>query len=146
MVITYQANRFRISDVMNNLDAGQCFTDAEAVTSKDMLVTLCMQFCKAGAELKLITVDIQRTIRLFLTLYRIRRQALGVDAQEVAHPCFFQSKISCHTVKTHHMYDILLDWSEYPLQHIIEMNTDIGRYTTALVVITLPRSIIPLAT
>ena len=43
------------------------------------------------------------------------------------------------------MHDILLNGTEDPLQHVIEMHADIGGDAAALMYVALPRSVIPLA-
>ena len=44
------------------------------------------------------------------------------------------------------MDDVLLDRAEDPLEHVVEMHADVGGYASALVDVTLPRSVVPLAT
>ena len=79
MVVTYQSDRFAVTDLCHGLDARTSFADTEAFTGKDLLVTLCMQLGETGTKLKLFAVDTQRAVSAFLTLHRIRRQTLRVD-------------------------------------------------------------------
>ena len=104
-----------------------------------------MQFCKSCAKLKLFAINIERTVRFLFALYGIRRQAFGVDTQEVTYPSFFEFQESGNAVKAHDMDDILLDRTEDPLEHIIEVHSDVSSHPTRFVDIAFPRRIVPLA-
>ena len=83
MVVTLQANGGCIADVADDFDAGTCLADTEAFACKDLLVALGMQFREALTELKLITINVQSAISALLSLYGIRRQTFGIDAEEI---------------------------------------------------------------
>ena len=97
-----------------------------------------MQLRKSCAELKLLAVNIQRTICPLLALNSVRRQTVCINTKEIAHACALELKITRYTVKTHHMDDILLHRTEDPLQHIVEMHADVGSYTAGLMHIAFP--------
>ena len=145
MVIPHQADRRRIPDIMDNLDAGQGLADAEPLSREDLLVALGVELRKTGAELELVPVDVQGTVGLLLSLDRVRREAVGIDAQEVADPGFLQAQIAGHPVEAHHMDNVLLHGAEDPLEHVIEMHADIGGDAARLMVVPLPGGIIPLS-
>ena len=104
-----------------------------------------MQLRKALTELKLLTINRQRAIRTLFALYRILRQTIRIDTQKITHTGLLQLQITCYTVKTHHMNNILLNRTKYPLKHIIEMHANIRRNSATLVHIAFPGRIIPLA-
>ena len=97
-----------------------------------------MQLCKALAKLKLLTINRQSAIGLLLALYRISWQTICIDAKEITNSRMLQLQIAGYTVKRHHMYDILLHRTKDPLQHIIEVHTNIRSYTARFVHITFP--------
>ena len=132
-----------MTDLCHGLNTWTCFADTETVPCQNLLVTLGVQLCKSGAELKLLTVDTQRTEGAFLTLHRISRKTLCVDTQKITHTRFLQLQESCHTVKTHYMHNVFLHRTKYPLQHIVEMHTDIRCDTAGLMYIALPGRVIP---
>ena len=145
MVVPHQADGLRIPDVVDDLDAGQGLADAESLAREDLLVALGVELREAGAELELVPVDIQGPIGLLLTLDGIRREALGIDAQEVTDPGFLQAKIARDAVEAHHMDDVLLHGAEDPLQHVVEVYADVGGDAARLMVVPLPGGIIPFA-
>ena len=144
MVIPHQADGRGVTDLADNLDARARFADAETVARQNLPIALRMELSEALGELELATVDGQGPIGALLPFHRIRRQAVGVDAQEIADTCPLEAQEARHPVETHHMDDILLHRAENPLEHVVEMHTDIGGNTAALVDIPLPGSVIPL--
>ena len=104
-----------------------------------------MQLCKSCAELKLLAVDRQGTESAFFALHRIRRQTLRIYTKEITHARTFEFEIARYAVKRHHMHDILLHRAKDPLQHVVEMHTDVGRYTAGLMYVTFPTAVVPLA-
>ena len=145
MVVPLEPDRLSLPDLRYRLDAVTCLRDAESVARQYLLVTLRMQLREPLRELKLLAVDAQRAERAFLALHGICRQADRVDTQEVTHARFLQLQVSCHAIKTHHMHDVLLYRTEYPLQHVVKMHADVRGYTAGLVHIAFPRRVVPLA-
>ena len=127
-----------MTDLCHGLDARTCFADTKTVSGEYLLVALRVQLREARRELKLFAVNTQRAVSAFLALYRIRRKALRVDAQEIAYARFLQLEETCYAVETHHMDDVFLDRTEYPLEHVIEMHADIRSYTAGLVHVAFP--------
>ena len=132
-----------MANLRYGFDARTCFRNTETVAGQYLLITLGMQLRETGREFKLFSVDIQRTVRPFLALHRISRQTSRINAQEVTHTRFLQLQISGNAIKTHHMNDIFLHRTEHPLQHIVEVNTDIGCNTATLMYIAFPTRIVP---
>ena len=104
-----------------------------------------MQLGEALAELELVAVDHDGAVSAFLALHCVGRQTVGIDAQEIAYPGLFQFKEACHTVVRHDVNHAVLHRSEDPLQHVVEVDTDVGGHAAAFVYIALPRRVIPLA-
>ena len=133
-----------MSDVAHYFDAWFRLTDAESLACQDLLIAFGMQFSESHTKFKLVAVNIYCAVCLLLSLHGILRQTVGIDAEEISHPCLFQFEVASHTVEAHHMHDISLHRSEHPLQHVVEVYTDVSGYTSTLVHIALPRCIIPL--
>lgn len=145
MIVALQADRRSVADLAYDLDARASLADAEAFACKYLLVAEGVQLGETLAELELAAVDVEGAVGALLALNRVRRQAVGIDAEEVAHARFLEAQIARDAVEAHHVNDVLLDRAEDPLQHIVEMHADIGGNAAALVDIALPRSVIPLA-
>lgn len=146
VIVANQSDRFSMAYLADYLDARACFGDTEAVAGKDMLVTLGMQFGKPLAKLELLAIDRECAVGAFLALHGIGREAYGVDTEEITHARLLEFEVTGNTVERHHMNDIFLHGAEYPLEHIVEVDADIGSNATRLMDITLPRTIVPLAT
>lgn len=146
MIVAFQSDGGGVTDVADDLYAVACFADAESASSQYLLVALGVQFGEPLAEFKLIAVNHDCAVGLFLALHGIGGQTSGIDAQEVAHAGLFQFEKTCHSVVRHNMHDVLLHGAENPLEHIVEMYSDVGGHTAALVHIALPRRIVPFAT
>ena len=146
VIIADQSDGFGMAYLADNLDARARFGDTEAIAGKDMLVTLGMQFGKTLAELKLFAIDRECAVGAFLSLHGIRREAYGVDTEEVAHARLLEFEVTSDTVERHHMDDIFLHGAEYPLKHIIEVDADVGSNTPRLMDIAFPRTVVPLTT
>ena len=146
VIIALQADGSRVANLAYDLDAWTCFADTEALTREDLLVAEGVQFGEALAELELAAVDVERAVGALLAFDSVGRQAVGVDAEEVAHAGLLEAEVARHAVEAHHMDDVLLDRTEDPLEHIVEMHSDVGGDATALVDVALPRSVIPLST
>ena len=145
VIIALQADRSRVADLADYLDTRACFADTEALAREDLLVAEGMQFGEALAELEFAPIDVESTVGALLTFDRVGRQAVGVDAEEVAHAGLLETEVARHAVEAHHMDDILLDRTEDPLKHVVEMHADIGGNAAALVDVAFPRSVVPLA-
>ena len=104
-----------------------------------------MQFGKSFTKLELATIDIYGTKRAFFALNCIRRQQIGIDTKEVTHSCPLELQITGNSIMRRHVNDILLWLTENPLQHIVEMHSDVGGNASTLVYITLPRRVVPVA-
>ena len=146
VIIALQADRSGVADLADNLDARTCFADSEAFACQNPAVALGVQLGEALAELELAAVYAQRAISALLAFDCVRRQAVSVDAEEVAYTSLLEAQVARHAVETHHVYDVLLHRTEDPLEHVVEMNSDVGGDAAALVDIAFPRGIIPLAT
>ena len=145
VIVALKTYRSGVAYLADDLDAWSGLANTEAFTSKDLLVTQGMELCETLTEFELAAINIQSAISALLALYCVRRQTVSIDAKEITHSRFLQSKVSRYAIETHHVDDILLDRAKDPLEHIVEVYTDIGSNTAALVDITLPRSVIPLA-
>ena len=146
VIIPLQADRRRIPDLGHDLDAGTGLADAEALAREDLPVALRMELREALAELEFIPVDGERPVRALLPLHGILRQAVRIDAQEVADAGLLQAQVSGHPVETHHMDDVLLHRAEDPLEHVVEVNADVGGDAAALMDIPLPGGVVPFPT
>ena len=145
VIIAFQADGSRVADLADDLDARARFADAEAFSGKDLLVAEGVQFGEALAELELAAVDVECTVGALLAFDRVGREAVGVDAEEVAHVGLLEAEVARHAVEAHHMDDVLLDRTEDPLEHVIEMHADVCGDAAALVDVALPRGVVPLA-
>ena len=145
VVVADETDGGGVADLVHDIDATACLFDAEAATGQDLLVTLGMQLSEALAELKLLAVDHDGTIGALLPFYGIGRQSVAVDAEEVTHAGAFQLQVAGHTVVRGDVDDVLLHVAEDPAQHIIKMYADVGGDAAALVDVTLPRGIVPVA-
>ena len=145
MIVPYQADGRSIADLAHDLDARTRLADPEAFTGQDLAVALGVEFGETLGEFKLVTIDIECPVGAFFTLNSILGQAISIDTQEIAHARFLEAEVTSYPVETHHMDDILLHGTEDPLEHVVEVNTDVGSDTTALVDIALPGGVIPLA-
>ena len=85
VIIALEANWSRVADLAYDLDARTCFADAEAFAGEDFLVAEGVQFGEALAELELAAVDVKRAVGALLAFDRVGRQAVGVNAEEVAY-------------------------------------------------------------
>ena len=145
VIIALQADGSRVADLADDLDARTRFADAEAFAGENLLVAEGVQLGEALAELELAAVDVERAVGALLAFDRIGRQAVGIDAEEVAHAGLLEAEVARHAVEAHHMDDIFLDRAEDPLEHVVEMHADVGGDAAALVDVALPRSVVPLA-
>ena len=73
-------------------------TDTESLSGKYLLIALGMQLGESHTKLKLIAVDVYRAIGFLFSLHSILWQAVGIDTEEIPHPCLLQFKESSHTV------------------------------------------------
>ena len=73
MVVTREANRLCITNLVNDVDTTACVFQPEATTGTDFLVALGMQLCEALAKLELIAIDHDGTIGALLPFHGIRR-------------------------------------------------------------------------
>ena len=145
VIVALQADRRCVAYLAYDLDARTCLADTEAFAGKDLLVAEGVQLGEALAELELAAVDVEGAVGALLAFDRIGREAVGIDAEEVAHAGLLEPEVARDAVEAHHMDDVLLDRTEDPLQHVVEMHADIGGDATALVHVALPRGVVPLA-
>ena len=145
MIIPYQADGRSIADLAHDLDARTRLANPEAFAGQDLAVALGVEFGETLGEFKLVAIDIECPVGTFFSLDGVLRQAIGIDTQEIAHARLLEGEITRYPVEAHHMDDILLHRAEDPLEHVIEVNTDVGGDAAALVDIALPRGVIPLA-
>ena len=134
-----------MTNLRHGLDTRACLGDAETVSGEYLLIALRMQLRESGTELKLLSVDRQGTVGTFLALHSIGRQTLGIDTKEITHARMLEIEESCYPVKTHYVHDVVLHRSEDPLQHVVEMHTDVRSDAAALVHIAFPRGVVPFA-
>ena len=114
VIITFQADRGSVPDIMHDTDTIPGFLDAESVTRQNLTETLRVQLRESLTKLEFFPLDLYRTECPFLSLHGILRQIIGVDTQEITYPCFLQSQKTCYPVVTHHVHDILFHRTEYP--------------------------------
>ena len=145
MIVANQADGGGIANLAHNLYARASLADTETLASKNLPIALRMEFGKALGELEFTTIDGQGPIGALLPLDSILREAIGVNAQEIAYTRLLEAEIASHAVEAHHMDDILLHWAKNPLKHVIEVNANVGGDTAALMDIALPGSVIPFA-
>lgn len=145
MIVTREADGLGISNLVDDVDAVAGFFDAETATSEDFLVALGMKLSEALAEFELIAVDHDGAVGALFPFHGIRRQGVGVDAEEVTHTGALQLKVTRHTVVRGYVDDVLLHVTKDPTQHVIKMHADVGGDAAALVDVALPRGIIPIA-
>ncbi len=148
VVVAFETDGGGVADVADDLDALAGFADAETLAGEDILVAFGMELGEAFAELELFAVDADGAIGPIgweRGLVLAGWEALDVDAQEVAHPGPFELQITCHPVEALDMHDVATDGTEDPLQHVVEMHPDVGGYAAALMLVALPRGVVPLA-
>ena len=143
VIVPYESDRFSVSYLADDLNTRPCFGDTEAVSGEYLFIGLCVQFGKALAELEFQSVDGERPVGAFFPLYCIFRQALGVDREEVSYACLFEFEIPCNAVEGHDVHDIALYGTENPLEHVVEVHSDIRSDTSGLMYVAFPRRIVP---
>ena len=145
MVIALEADGHGRAYLTDYLDAGTGLADAEALASEYLLVTAGVELGEAGTELELLPVDHDRAVGALLALDGILRQVVRIDAQEVAHAGLLQAEVAGHPVVALDMHDVLAHGAEYPLEHVVEMHTDVRGHSPALVLVALPGGVVPVA-
>ena len=146
MVVTGEADGLGVADLIHNVDTTTRLFDAETTTRQNLLVALGVQLGEALAELKLLAIDGDGAESALLAFHGIRRQGVGIDAEEVTHTGTLQLQIAGHAVVRGHMDDILLHITENPTQHVVEMHANVGGDAAAFVDVALPRGVVPVAT
>ena len=104
-----------------------------------------MKLGKSLAELEFAAVDHDGSICPLLSLHCVLRQGVGVDAQEVANSGSLEFHISCHSVVGRDVNNAFRCLAEDPLQHIVEMDTDVGGHAAAFVDVAFPGGVVPVA-
>ena len=145
VVIALEPYGLGITYLADRLDARSRLADAESLSGENLLVAEGVELGKALAEFELLAVDAERTVGALLALNGVGREAVGVDAEEVTHAGLLEAQVARHAVEAHHVHYVFLDGAEYPLQHIVEVHSDVGSNAAALVHVALPRSVVPLA-
>ena len=145
VVVAHQAYGGGVADVADHLDAVARLADAETASGKDFLIAAGVEFGEALAEFELVAVDAEGAVGPLLALHGVGREAGRVDAQEVAHAGLAQLEVAGHAVVAHHVDHAFLHRAENPLQHVVEVDTDVGSHAATLVHIALPRGVVPLA-
>ena len=62
MIVSLQADRSRVADLADDLDARTRFSDTEAFAREDLLVAQRVELREALAEFKFVTVDAQAPV------------------------------------------------------------------------------------
>ena len=145
MIVPYQSDGRSVTDLAHDFDARTRLANSEPFTGQDLAVALGMELGETLGEFKLVAIDIECPVGTFFSLDGVLRQAIGIDTQEIAHPCLLEAQVASYAVEAHHMDDILLHGSEDPLEHVVEVNANVGSDAAALMDIALPRGVIPLA-
>lgn len=145
VIVALQSDRLGVAYFVDDIDGVACVFDAEAVASKDMTIALGVELGETSAELKLLAVDVQSAVGAFLALNSVLREILGIDAEEVSHASLLQLKEASNAVVRGDVNDILFHWTEHPLEHIVEVNADVGCHAAAFVDIAFPRGVVPVA-
>ena len=138
VIVALEPDWLGVADLTDYFDAGACLADAEALARKYLLVAECVKLGETLAEFELLTVDAEGPVGALFAFNGIGRQAVGVDAEEVAYAGLFQTQVARHAVETHHVYDIFLDGAEDPLQHVVEVHSYVGGDAAALVYVAFP--------
>ena len=145
MGVTLEAYWSGVADLAHNLYARAGLADSEAVTAEYLLITYGMEFRKACAELKLVTIYVEGAVGSLLSLNGILRKTVCIYGEEITHAGTLEFQIAGNAVKTHNVNYVLLNRAEYPLKHIIEVNANVGGNAAALVNVSLPGGVIPFA-
>ena len=127
-----------MADVAYNLDAVAGFAYEETFAIQNLPVAQGVKFGKSLAEFKLVSVNTDCPESSLISLDCIIGKTVWIDAQEIAYARFLKFQISGNTVKAHQMNDISPHRTEYPLQHIVKMYTDIGSDASTFADITFP--------
>ena len=108
MKITFKADRHCIADVIDDLDARTHLVQTETIASENPTITLCMQVCKAVAELERLIVDNDLTECTLATLGYRFRQCFFIDTQKVTNSRFVKADESSHAVVRGYMHYVFL--------------------------------------
>lgn len=138
MVVAYQAYGRGMAYVAYNLDAVARLADAEALSSQNFTVAQGVKFGEARAEFKFVAVDTDGPVSSLFSLHGIFGQIVGVDAEKITNARFLKFHIAGNVVEAHHMNHVPLYRAEDPLEHIVEMYSDIGGYTAAFADVAFP--------
>lgn len=138
MIVAFQTYGRGMTYVAYDLYAVTGLADAEAFSIQNFPVAQGVKFGEACAKFELVAVDTDSPVSPLFSLHGIFGQTVGVDAEEVTHARFLKFQIAGNAVKAHHMNDIPFYRTEYPLEHIVKMYSDIGGDSTAFANVALP--------
>ena len=115
VIITLEAYWGGVANLAHNLYARAGLADSEAVTAEYLLITYGMEFRKACAELKLVTIYVEGAVGSLLSLNGILRKTVCIYGEEITHAGTLEFQITGNAVKTHNVNYVLLNRAEYPL-------------------------------
>lgn len=138
MIVAFQTYGCGMAYVAYDLYAVMGLADAETFASQNFPVAQGVKFGEACAKFELVAVDTDGSVSPLFSLHGILRQAVGVDAEKVTNARFLEFQIAGNAVEAHHMNDIPFDRTEYPLEHIVEMYSDIGGDAATFANVALP--------
>ena len=78
-------------------------------------------------------------------IFGLLRQGFTIDAQKPSNVCIAEANGTGSSVVHAYMDSLALRRAENPLEHIEEMNANVGGNTSTLFLISFPRGIIPVA-
>ena len=115
-----------------------------APTSQDFLVAYRVQVRKAAGELDCFAFAGDGTIGWLFAFYALR-QIVRVDREEPGHPGFFVFQIAGGLVFVGVVQHALLQVAEDEVQHIEEVDADVGGHAEGLAGVAFPALHVPLA-
>lgn len=145
MVRALQTYRVGFSDVVDNLDGGNCVGDAEALAAEDILVAAGVQVGEAIAEFDFLTVDGHGAVGPGTVFFGGFREGVAVDTEEPFYPCPIKLKVSTGPIVGVDVHGIFSHIAEEPGQHVVKMHADIGGYAAGFTEVAFPACVVPFA-
>lgn len=138
MVVTRQADRFSVANVVNRVDGISRLADFETFSVENFLVADGVQFGKARAKLKLFPVNENGAIGLTSVFHHMFGEGIGGNTEKIPYIGVFQLKEPRYPVVGGDVDNAFLYFTENPAKHVIEMHSDIGSDTSAFAHVAFP--------
>ena len=145
VILAMQPEGRGVADVVNHLDGGAGVLEAEAAAIEDVLVAEGMQLGEALAELESLVADGDGAVGAAAFGFDGLGQGVGVDAEEPAHAGALELEVARGAVVGVEVYDVAAQGAEDPLQHVEEVDADVGGYAAGFAHFALPTGIVPIA-